>query len=199
MEYRTLGRTGFKVSEIGFGGWAIGGGWGPQDDDESIAAIHHAVDLGVTWVDTAAVYGLGHSEEVVGRAVRALPADARPLVFTKCALEWDDADPMAAVRRLATPHTVRHGIEGSLRRLGTDAVDLFQIHWPDDEDNLLEDAWAEMVKLPETTAFSSTLRSEPAVPVPSLGMVTVGGPSERPVTVMVSVVVLKLPSESLSV
>ncbi len=103
--------------------------------------------LGVTWVDTAAVYGLGHSEEVVGRAVRALPADARPLVFTKCALEWDDADPMAATRRIATPHTVRHGIEDSLRRLGMDTVDLFQLHWPDDEGNPIEDAWAEMVRL----------------------------------------------------
>ena len=149
---RALGASGLEISSLGFGSWATGGGgwafgWGPQDDAQSIAAIHHAVDLGITWIDTAAVYGLGHSEEVVGRAVRALPADARPLVFTKCALEWDPADPMAATRRIATPHTVRHGIEGSLRRLGMDAVDLFQIHWPDDEGNPVEEAWAEMVKL----------------------------------------------------
>jgi aryl-alcohol dehydrogenase-like predicted oxidoreductase len=149
---RPLGRSGLEISVVGFGSWATGGGgwafgWGPQDDAQSVAAIHHAVDLGVTWVDTAAVYGLGHSEEVVGRAVRALPADARPLLFTKCALEWDAADPMAEVRRVATPHTVRHGVEDSLRRLGVDAVDLFQIHWPDDDGNPVEDAWAEMVQL----------------------------------------------------
>ena len=149
---RPLGTSGLEISVVGFGSWATGGGgwafgWGPQDDAQSVAAIHHAVELGVTWVDTAAVYGLGHSEEVVGRAVRALPADARPLVFTKCALEWDPADPMAPTRRIATSQTVRHGIEDSLRRLGTDTVDLFQIHWPDDEGNAVEDAWGEMVKL----------------------------------------------------
>ncbi len=149
---RTLGTSGLEITTVGFGSWATGGGgwafgWGPQDDDLSIAAIHHALDLGVNWIDTAAIYGLGHSEEVVGRAVRALPADARPLVFTKCGLEWDAADPMRAAERVFTPHTVRHGIEGSLRRLGLESVDLFQIHWPDDQGNPVEEAWAEMVKL----------------------------------------------------
>ena len=149
---RALGSSGLRISVVGFGAWAAGGGgwafgWGPQDDARSIAAIHHAVDLGVSWIDTAAVYGLGHSEVVVGRAVRALPAASRPLVFTKCALEWDPADPMAATRRVATPLTVRRGFEESLHRLGLDFVDLFQIHWPDDEDNPVEAAWAEMVKL----------------------------------------------------
>ncbi len=151
---RPLGASGLEITTVGFGSWAVGGGgwsfgWGPQDDDLSIAAIGRAVELGVNWIDTAAIYGLGHSEEVVGRAVRALPAAARPLVFTKCGLEWDAADPMGAVRRVFTPHTVRHGIEGSLRRLGLEAVDLFQIHWPDDQGDPVEDAWAEMVKLRE--------------------------------------------------
>jgi aryl-alcohol dehydrogenase-like predicted oxidoreductase len=149
---RTLGTTGFEITTVGFGSWATGGGgwafsWGPQDDDLSIAAIGHAVSLGVNWIDTAAIYGLGHSEEVVGRAVRALPAAARPLIFTKCGLEWDAAHPMRDAQRMVTPSTVRHGIEDSLRRLHLEAVDLFQIHWPDDQGNPLEDAWAEMVKL----------------------------------------------------
>jgi aryl-alcohol dehydrogenase-like predicted oxidoreductase len=149
---RTLGSSGLEITTVGFGSWATGGGgwafgWGPQDDDLSIAAINRAIDLGVNWIDTAAIYGLGHSEEVVGRAVRALPADARPLIFTKCGLEWDATDPLRAAERVFTPHTVRHGIEDSLRRLGSDTVDLFQIHWPDDQGNPVEEAWAEMVKL----------------------------------------------------
>ncbi len=149
---RPLGSSGLEISLAGFGAWATGGGgyafgWGPQDDERSVAAIHRAIELGVTWIDTAAVYGLGHSEEVVGRAVRALPADARPLVFTKCGLEWDPADRPAPPRRITTPQTVRRSLEDSLRRLGLDHVDLYQIHWPDDEGNSLEGAWAEMVRL----------------------------------------------------
>ena len=151
---RPLGTSGLEITTVGFGSWAAGGGgwsfgWGPQDDSLSIAAIHRAVDLGVSWIDTAAIYGLGHSEEVVGRAVRALPAAARPLIFTKCGLEWDAADPMRAAERVFTPHTVRLGIEDSLRRLGLETVDLYQIHWPDDQGNPVEEAWAEMVKLRE--------------------------------------------------
>jgi len=149
---RTLGTSGLEITTVGFGSWAAGGGgwsfgWGPQDDSLSVAAIHRAVDLGVNWVDTAAIYGLGHSEEVVGRAVRALPAAARPLIFTKCGLEWDAADPMGATESILTPHTIRYGIEDSLRRLDLESVDLFQIHWPDDQGNPVEEAWAEMVKL----------------------------------------------------
>lgn len=149
---RPLGASGLEISTVGFGSWAAGGGgwafgWGPQDDDRSIDAIHHAVDLGVNWVDTAAIYGLGHSEEVVGRAVRALPAADRPLVFTKCGLVWDDATPMASPKAIVTPETVRQGAEGSLRRLGFDYLDLFQIHWPDAQGNLIEPAWEEMLKL----------------------------------------------------
>ncbi len=149
---RPLGGSGLEITTVGFGSWAVGGGgwsfgWGPQDDDASLDAIQHAVGAGVNWVDTAAIYGLGHAEEVVGRAVRALPAADRPLVFTKCGLVWDEADPLKPARRVFTPTTVRDGIEASLRRLRMDYVDLFQIHWPDDEGNPIDDAWAEMLKL----------------------------------------------------
>jgi aryl-alcohol dehydrogenase-like predicted oxidoreductase len=149
---RPLGASGLEITTVGFGSWAVGGGgwsfgWGPQDDDRSIDAIHRAVDLGVNWVDTAAVYGHGHSEEVVGRAVRALPAASRPLVFTKCGLVWDDSRPMASPQEIVTPETVRQGAEDSLRRLGLDYLDLFQIHWPDGQGNPIEPAWEEMLKL----------------------------------------------------
>jgi aryl-alcohol dehydrogenase-like predicted oxidoreductase len=149
---RPLGGSGLEITTVGFGSWATGGGgwafgWGPQDDDASLDAIQHAVDLGVNWIDTAAIYGLGHAEEVVGRAVRALPAGDRPLVFTKCGLAWDEADRLKPARRVVTAQTVRDGIEGSLRRLGTEYVDLFQIHWPDEEGNPIEEAWSEMIKL----------------------------------------------------
>ena len=120
---RPLGGSGLEITTVGFGSWAIGGGgwafgWGPQDDDASLDAIQHAVDLGVNWIDTAAIYGLGHAEEVVGRAVRALPAADRPLVFTKCGLVWDEADRLKArPQRSSRATTVRDGIEASLRRL----------------------------------------------------------------------------------
>jgi aryl-alcohol dehydrogenase-like predicted oxidoreductase len=149
---RPLGTSGLRITTVGFGSWAVGGsnstfGWGPQDDTRSAQAIAHAADLGVNWVDTAAVYGRGHSEEVVGRAIRALPGFSRPLVFTKCGLEWDPAEPGGPERREVTPATVRRGAEDSLRRLGLDSVDLFQIHWPDDQGNPVEAAWQEMLKL----------------------------------------------------
>jgi aryl-alcohol dehydrogenase-like predicted oxidoreductase len=149
---RPLGPSGLEISTVGFGSWAVGGGgwsfgWGPQDDERSVEAIARAASLGVNWVDTAAIYGLGHGEEVVGRAVRALPAGSRPLVFTKCGLDWDDEDRMKPARRVVTPASVRRGAEESLRRLGLDSVDLFQIHWPDDQGNPIEPAWSEMLKL----------------------------------------------------
>jgi aryl-alcohol dehydrogenase-like predicted oxidoreductase len=148
---RQLGTSGLEITTVGFGSWAVGGGgyafgWGPQDDRRSIAAIVHAAELGVNWVDTAAIYGVGHSEEVVGRAVRSLPEDSRPLVFTKCGLEWDPADPSTEWREL-TPATVRKGAEASLRRLGLEQIDLFQIHWPDDRGNPIEPGWEEMLAL----------------------------------------------------
>lgn len=151
---RALGTSGLRITTLGFGSWAAGGGgwafgWGPQDDGRSIDAIRHAVELGISWVDTAAIYGLGHGEEVVGRALRAMPDGSRPLVFTKCGLDWDDADRMKQARRVVTPASVRRGAEESLRRLGLEQIDLFQIHWPDDEGNPIEPAWEEMLRLRE--------------------------------------------------
>jgi aryl-alcohol dehydrogenase-like predicted oxidoreductase len=151
---RPLGRTGFEISAVGFGAWAAGGGgwtfgWGPQDDDASLRAISRAVAKGVNWIDTAAVYGLGHSEEVVGRAVRALPAVERPLVFTKCGLRWDDADRMRPPRRILDPASIPAECEASLRRLGLETIDLYQFHWPDESGAAVEDSWAAMVRLVE--------------------------------------------------
>ena len=152
LPIRPLGRSGLEITTVGLGTWAIGGdgwagSWGPSDDATSARTIHRAVELGVNWVDTAAVYGLGHSEVVVGRAVRTLPAADRPFVFTKCGLDWDDEHPMVDSRGVVTPESVRRGAEDSLRRLGLDVIDLFQIHWPDDFARPIEEAWAEMLAL----------------------------------------------------
>jgi aryl-alcohol dehydrogenase-like predicted oxidoreductase len=149
---RRLGAGGPEITTVGFGAWAIGGGgwsfaWGAQDDAESIAAIRHAVSRGVTWIDTAAVYGLGHSEEVVGRAISEIPVGERPLVFTKCGLRWDDADRMGAPVRDSRPARVREECEASLRRLRVERIDLFQFHWPDQTGTPLEDSWGEMARL----------------------------------------------------
>ena len=143
-----LGDTGLEISRVGFGAWAIGGGgwefgWGPQQDDESIAAIHRALELGVNWIDTAAAYGFGRSEEIVGRALRGLPE--RPYVFTKSSL-LDDGT--RHVRHMLKRDSILREAEGSLRRLGVDAIDLYQIHWPiPDED--IEEGWAAMATLKE--------------------------------------------------
>ena len=132
------------LSPIGFGAWAVGGGnwahsWGPQDDNASIAAIHRALDLGVNWIDTAAVYGLGHSEEIVGRAVKE--SHFKPFLFTKCGLVWNE---QGEISRTTTQ--IRRECEDSLRRLQVEAIDLYQIHWPvDGEDMLL--AWETMAAL----------------------------------------------------
>src|SRR6266850_8286509 len=114
-----LGRSGLHISRLGFGSWAVGGGgwsfgWGPQDDADSLATIRHALELGINWIDTAAVYGLGHSEEVVGRLLRELPPAERPLVFTKCGLVWDPRDPMTPPRRVLEPDSIRRECEASL-------------------------------------------------------------------------------------
>ncbi|MXQ65111.1 aldo/keto reductase [Actinomadura rayongensis] len=124
------------VSRLGFGSWAVAGtgwrfGWGPTDDAESVATIRHAVESGVNWIDTAAVYGLGHAEEIVGKAVAGLPEADRPLLFTKAGLVWDDTDPQAPPRRCMRPASVRREVEDSLRRLGVERIDLYQVHWPD--------------------------------------------------------------------
>ncbi|GAA4600801.1 aryl-alcohol dehydrogenase-like predicted oxidoreductase [Actinoplanes octamycinicus] len=135
---RALGTTGMELSTAGLGAWVMGGAdwqyaWGPQDDADSIATIHAAVGAGINWIDTAAAYGLGHSEEVVGRAVAALPAADRPLLFTKAGLVWDDpARRDAPPRRVLTAASARRELEASLRRLRTDHIDLYQVHWPAD-------------------------------------------------------------------
>jgi aryl-alcohol dehydrogenase-like predicted oxidoreductase len=152
LSTRPLGRSGVAITVVGFGAWAAGGGgwsfsWGPQDDDESVAAMRHALELGVNWIDTAGVYGLGHSEEVVGRLMRDLPASERPLVFTKCGLQWDDNDRMMKAKRSLRPESIRKECEDSLRRLGVDRIDLFQFHWPDETGVPVEDSWAAMLEL----------------------------------------------------
>jgi aryl-alcohol dehydrogenase-like predicted oxidoreductase len=151
---RPLGSSGLDITTIGFGAWAAGGGgwsfgWGPQDDEASIAAMRRAIDGGVNWIDTAAVYGLGHSEEVVGRLVRELPPSKRPLIFTKCGLVWDEHDPMAPPRQVLKPDSIRRECEASLRRLGVERIDLYQFHWPDETGTAVEDSWAAMAKLVE--------------------------------------------------
>jgi aryl-alcohol dehydrogenase-like predicted oxidoreductase len=151
---RKLGTSGLEITAVGFGAWAIGGGgwafgWGPQDDRASLAAMRHALELGVNWIDTAAVYGLGHSEEIVGRLLRALPKTRRPLVFTKCGLVWDERNRMARPRRVLRPESIRTECEASLRRLGVERIDLYQFHWPDETGTPLEDSWAAMRRLVE--------------------------------------------------
>lgn len=158
MEDRTpltthrLGTTDLEVTTVGFGAWAIGGGgwaygWGPQDEASSIAAIRHAVDRGVNWVDTAAIYGLGHSEEVVGRALRQMPATERPFIFTKGGLIPDRAKPYEEPQRNLRPESIRREVDASLSRLGVERIDLYQFHWPDNVGTLVEDSWGEMARL----------------------------------------------------
>jgi aryl-alcohol dehydrogenase-like predicted oxidoreductase len=150
---RRLGSSKLHITRVGFGAWAIGGGdwsfgWGPQNDDESVAAILHAVDLGINWIDTAAAYGLGHSEVVVGRALHELSNDARPYVFTKCGLVWEPGDRTVPPRRALQPASIRRECEASLRRLGVERIDLYQFHWPDDSTGTpVEDSWETMLRL----------------------------------------------------
>jgi aryl-alcohol dehydrogenase-like predicted oxidoreductase len=151
---RPLGTSGLELSPVGFGAWAAGGGgyafgWGPQDDDASVAAMRHAVERGVNWIDTAAVYGLGHSEEVVGRLLREIGTADRPLVFTKCGLVWDPANRDVPPRRDLGPASIRRECEASLRRLGVERIDLYQFHWPDAGTTPVEDSWGAMVRLVE--------------------------------------------------
>ena len=141
-----LGHTGMHLTRVGFGAWAIGGGdwayaWGNQDDDASVAAIRHAVESGVNWIDTAAVYGLGHSEEVVAAALAGLPEADRPYVFTKGGLAWDPADRSAPPRRAGAPASIRAEVEASLRRLRAERIDLYQMHWPAQDGTTVEEYW----------------------------------------------------------
>lgn len=149
---RELGTSGLQITRLGFGSWAAGGGgwafgWGPQADAASLAAMRHAVELGVNWLDTAAVYGFGHCEELVAPLLRELPAGERPFVFTKCGYVWGD-DPMESAQRVLTPESIRRECEASLRRLGVERIDLYQFHFPDDDmATPVEDSWATMAEL----------------------------------------------------
>jgi aryl-alcohol dehydrogenase-like predicted oxidoreductase len=148
MLKRRLGASDLEITPIGVGAWAMGGsgwqfGWGAQDDDESIAAIHAALDQGVNWIDTAAIYGLGHSEEVVARALQG--RSQKPLVFTKCGIVWDQR---REPKRTIQPESIRTEVEQSLQRLKLDVIDLYQIHWPEPDD-AIEAAWAMMAALKE--------------------------------------------------
>ena len=142
---RTLGNSDLKLTPIGFGAWAIGGGnwefaWGPQDDNESIAAIHRALELGVNWIDTAAIYGLGHSEEIVGRALKT--TSHKPYVFTKNSMRWHED---RSIYRSLKAASLQEELDNSLRRLGRDTIDLYQIHWPNPE-NEIEEGWETLAR-----------------------------------------------------
>ena len=153
---RFLGNSTLALTPIGLGAWAIGGqwrfGWGPQEDADSIATIRRAVERGINWIDTAAIYGLGHSEEVVGRALSDIPRAERPYVFTKCSLVWDAA---RNTWHTLDPQSIRKEVDESLRRLQTERIDLYQIHWPvwpssapgHDPGGSIEDAWGELTQL----------------------------------------------------
>jgi aryl-alcohol dehydrogenase-like predicted oxidoreductase len=148
MQTRRLGNSDLLITPIGCGSWAAGGagwafGWGRQEDSESVAAIHRALELGVNWIDTAAVYGLGHGEEVVARALAEWKGK-RPLVFTKCGLIWDAQGQLS---RKMTAALVRKECEDSLRRLRTDVIDLYQVHWPPNMDTEIEEGWATLAAL----------------------------------------------------
>lgn len=146
LELRQLGNSDMKITPIGIGAWAMGGGgwkfgWGPQDDADSIAAIHKALDAGINWIDTAAVYGFGHSEEVVGRALAGWAA--KPYIFTKCARVWSERGEISSG---LNRNSIRREVEASLRRLKLETIDLYQIHWPDPDPNI-EEGWSTLAEL----------------------------------------------------
>jgi len=144
MDKKQLGNSDLHLSPIGFGAWAIGGGdwafaWGDQDDNDSIAAIHRALDLGINWIDTAAVYGLGHSEEVVAKAVKS--SSHKPYIFSKCSMVWDEKGEITNSQK-----QIRRECEASLRRLQVEAIDLYQVHWPKPDEDI-EEGWSVMADL----------------------------------------------------
>ena len=148
MQRKRLGNSDMELTPIGVGAWAMGGGnwafsWGPQDDDESIAAIHTALDAGVNWIDTAAVYGLGHSEKIVARAVAG--RSPRPYVFTKCERNWNEK---REIVKSLKADSIRKECEDSLRRLRGDVIDLYQIHWPEPDEDV-EEGWSTLARLKE--------------------------------------------------
>ena len=148
---RRLGTTDMWITRVGFGSWAVGGdwavGWGSQDDKDSVAAIRHAVTRGINWIDTAAVYGLGHSEEVVAAALADIPREERPYVFTKCGLIADPADRKTLPREVGDPASIRQEIENSLRRLKVERIDLYQMHWPAEDGTPIEAYWQTLLDL----------------------------------------------------
>jgi aryl-alcohol dehydrogenase-like predicted oxidoreductase len=147
LRTKRLGRSDLFITSIGFGSWAVGGpwahGWSTQDDGDSIAAIHRALELGINWIDTAAIYGLGHSEEVVAKALTEWTG-ARPYVFTKCGMVWDKDGKVDYSLKAAS---IRRECENSLRRLKVETIDLYQIHWPTDDLTETEEGWTELAKL----------------------------------------------------
>lgn len=151
LPVRPFGRTDMRITRVGFGSWAVGGdwafGWGAQDDRASVAAIRHAVERGINWIDTAAIYGLGHSEEVVAAALDGIPPSRRPYVFTKCGLVGDPADPRQPPRRIGHPDSIRREVEASLRRLKLERIDLYQMHWPAGDGTPLEAYWQALLDL----------------------------------------------------
>ncbi len=162
METRVLGNSDLAITVLGIGAWAMGGGnwkfaWGPQDDNESVEAIYAALDAGVNWIDTAAVYGLGHAEEVVGRAVKGM--SVRPLLFTKCARVWNE---QREIGKRLKRESVMQECEDSLRRLQVDVIDLYQIHWPEPDEEI-EEGWEACARLKErsrpTTCWCAGLSS----------------------------------------
>jgi aryl-alcohol dehydrogenase-like predicted oxidoreductase len=149
MQTRQLGNSDLKITPVGYGAWAIGGGgwqfaWGSQDDNDSVSAIHRSLDLGVNWIDTAAVYGLGHSEEVVAKALKDW-SGAKPYLFAKCGMRWDA---QGKVTKSMKADSIREEIEASLRRLAVETIDLYQVHWPPDPDSEeLEEGWTGLAAL----------------------------------------------------
>lgn len=147
MQTRQLGTTNMRLTTVGLGTWALGGpweyGWGPQDDEEALGAILEALDLGINWIDTAPAYGLGHSEELVGRALRQ--TTHRPYIATKCGILWNEKkEKVVHLKR----DSIRRECHDSLRRLGVERIDLYQMHWPDPDPDI-EEAWEEMARLVE--------------------------------------------------
>jgi aryl-alcohol dehydrogenase-like predicted oxidoreductase len=146
MEMKQLGKSDMQISVLGFGTWAIGGGgwsfgWGPQDDQQSIAAINRALDLGMNWIDTAAAYGLGHAEEVVAQALKG--RSDTPYIFTKCSLVWNDKGTISSSLKA---DSIRREVEDSLRRLKVDVIDLYQVHWPNPDPDI-EEGWTTLAEL----------------------------------------------------
>jgi aryl-alcohol dehydrogenase-like predicted oxidoreductase len=157
MNTRKLGNSDLIITPVGFGAWAVGGawrfGWGEQSDRDSISAIHRALELGINWIDTAAVYGLGHSEGVVARALRDWTGK-RPYVFTKCGMVWNERGEVGYSLRA---ESIRRECEASLRRLSVDVIDLYQIHWPADDFAETAEGWATMAELQRKAKYAGSV------------------------------------------